>query len=45
MLHQETYDEVDHWCLELVLNDLAKGFLAVDRYAKGKGMILAPKRW
>ncbi|UBH05290.1 hypothetical protein K8P10_000801 [Leucobacter sp. Psy1] len=35
--------EVDFWRLELVLNDLGKGFLAVERYLKGDGWILTPR--
>lgn len=42
--YSNSANEVDHWRLELVLNDLGKGFLAVDQYAEGNGMILAPKR-
>lgn len=34
--------EVDRWRLELTLNDLGKGFLAVDRFAEGKGLVLTP---
>jgi hypothetical protein len=36
--------EVDHWRLELVLNDLGRGFLAVDGFAEGEGWILTPNR-
>ncbi|WP_182142375.1 DUF4365 domain-containing protein [Schaalia sp. JY-X169] len=42
--YSNSVNEVDHWRLELVLNDLGRGFLEVDRYAEGKGMVLAPKR-
>ncbi len=35
--------EVDFWCLELVLNDLGKGFLAVDEFAQADGWILTPR--
>ncbi len=34
--------EVDSWRLELVLNELGKGFLAVDEFAATKGRILTP---
>ena len=34
--------EVDKWRLELVLNNLGAGFLAVDRLAEGDGWILTP---
>ena len=36
--------EVDHWRLELVLNDLGRAFLTVDGFAEGEGWILTPKR-
>ncbi|MBF4577147.1 DUF4365 domain-containing protein [Frondihabitans sp. VKM Ac-2883] len=36
--------EVDFWRLELVLNDLGRGFAAVDEYAEGDGRILTPSR-
>lgn len=42
--YSNSANEVDHWRLELVLNELGRGFLAVDQYAEGKGMVLAPKR-
>lgn len=35
--------EVDRWRLELQLNELGRGFLAVDRYANGEGWILTPQ--
>lgn len=35
-------DEVDHWRLELVLNELGKGFLAVDEFAEVDNLILTP---
>lgn len=34
--------EVDHWRLELVLNELGRGFLSVDEFAEGDGMMLTP---
>lgn len=34
--------EVDRWRLELQLNALGEGFLAVDQYANGEGRILTP---
>lgn len=42
--YSNSINEVDHWRLELVLNELGNGFLAVDQYAGGKGMVLAPKQ-
>lgn len=36
--------EVDFWRLELVLNDLGKGFLAVEQFLGGDGWILTPQR-
>lgn len=35
--------EVDMWRLELVLNDLGKGFLAVEQFVRGDGWILTPQ--
>lgn len=35
--------EVDHWRLELVLNDLGRAFLLVDEFAEGTAPFLAPK--
>lgn len=40
--YSNSADEIDHWRLELVLNDLAKSFIIVDQYAKGEGIVLAP---
>lgn len=42
--YSNSANEVDHWRLELVLNDLGRSFLAVDEYAEGRGMVLAPRR-
>lgn len=36
--------EVDFWRFELTLNDLGKGFMAVDSFAERKGPILTPPR-
>jgi len=40
--YKNSIGEVDHWRLELVLNDLGRGFLAVDEFAENDGMILTP---
>lgn len=40
--YSNSVGEVDHWRLELVLNNLGRSFLAVDAYAEGGGMVLAP---
>lgn len=42
--YSNSANEVDHWRLELILNDLGRGFLAVNEYAEGRSMILAPRR-
>jgi hypothetical protein len=34
--------EVDNWRLELILNDLGRGFLAVEQFLEGDGTIFAP---
>lgn len=36
--------EVDFWRLELVLNDLGRGFLAVHEFAQADGWILTPRQ-
>lgn len=36
--------EVDYWRLELVLNELGRGFLAVDAFAEASGTILTPRK-
>ena len=40
--YSNSIGEVDHWRLELTLNELGKGFLAVDQFAEGNGTILTP---
>ena len=40
--YANTAGEVDHWRLELVLNDLGKGFLVIDEFAENDGLILTP---
>lgn len=37
-------NEVDHWRLELVLNDLGRGFLMMDNFAEGDSLFLTPNR-
>jgi hypothetical protein len=37
-------NEVDHWRLELVLNQLGKGFLLIDEFAEGESLVLTPNR-
>lgn len=42
--YSNSYNEVDHWRLELILNDLGRGFLAVNQYAEDVSMVLSPGR-
>jgi hypothetical protein len=36
-------NEVDHWRLELILNDLGRGFLLVDGFATMESLVLTPR--
>lgn len=40
--YSNSFGEVDHWQLELVLNDLGRAFLLVDEFAMSNGSFLTP---
>lgn len=40
--YRNSAGEVDHWRLELKLNELGKAFALVNQFAEGRGPILAP---